>query len=91
LTRLECRVTPMRRQAAATLVKFDDFFALPDVERIPLSAAVLDRATAIRANYSYKTLDAIHLAAAVEAGCGVFLTNDSRLHGFPDIAVEVLQ
>ncbi len=34
--------------------------------------------------------DALQLAAAVEGGCGLFLTNDRRLSGFPDIPVEVL-
>jgi hypothetical protein len=29
-------------------------------------------------------------AAAVENGCGLFLTNDQRLAGFRDIPVEVL-
>ncbi len=32
----------------------------------------------------------IHLAAAVEAGCEVFLTNDFRLARFTDLTVEVL-
>ncbi len=34
--------------------------------------------------------DALHLVAAVEDGCGLLLTNDHRLSGFPDIPVEVL-
>jgi len=36
------------------------------------------------------TPDALNLAAAIECGCSVFLTNDTRLSRFPDIAVEVL-
>jgi predicted nucleic acid-binding protein len=38
----------------------------------------------------YSAQDALHLAAAVQAGCTSFLTNDLRLAGFPDIAVDVL-
>jgi predicted nucleic acid-binding protein len=34
--------------------------------------------------------DAIHLAAAIETGCDVFLTNDNQLANFLDITVEVL-
>lgn len=90
LTRLECRVVPMRVGDMLTLSKFDAFFALPDVRWVPITTAVYDRATHMRATYEFKTADAIHLAAAVEHGCDVFLTNDTRLSGCPDIAVEVL-
>ena len=36
------------------------------------------------------TILVIHLATAIEAGCSLFLTNDQRLSGFPDIPIEVL-
>jgi len=51
---------------------------------------VFDRATVIRATNNFKLADSLHLAAAVEAGCDRFLTNDNRLSVFTDIAVEVL-
>ncbi len=35
-------------------------------------------------------MDALQLAAAVELGANVFLTNDVRLRSFPDLTVEVL-
>jgi predicted nucleic acid-binding protein len=38
----------------------------------------------------YGLANAFHLAAAVEFGCDVFLTNDNQLANFPDITVEVL-
>jgi predicted nucleic acid-binding protein len=90
LVRLECRVEPIRTHDTQVLAKFDTFFAAPDVLHVPLTTAVYDRATVIRATYGFKTADAIHLAAAVEAGCGRFLTNDTRLSRFSDIPVEVL-
>jgi predicted nucleic acid-binding protein len=90
LSRLECRVRPMRLADAAKLADFDTFFARPDVHLVPLTTAVYDRATAIRATHNYKLADSLHLAAAVESGCNVFLTNDVRLAAFPDITVEVL-
>jgi predicted nucleic acid-binding protein len=55
-----------------------------------LTTAVVDRATVIRGRYRFKTPDALHLAAAIEAGCQTFLTNDARLGGFPDLTVEAL-
>lgn len=90
LTRLECRIHPIRRGDAGILSQFDGCFSRPDVRLAPLTTQVLDRATLIRARHGYKTVDAIHLAAAVEAGCNSFLTNDARLSRFPDITVEVL-
>jgi predicted nucleic acid-binding protein len=90
LTRLECRVKPIRTGDAAVLADFDNFFAAPDILNVPLPPAVYERATHIRARYNYKLADALHLAAAVESGCNRFLTNDHRLSAFPDIPVEVL-
>jgi predicted nucleic acid-binding protein len=51
----------------------------------------MDRATAIRAQYGFKTPDAIPLAAAVISGCDVFLTNDHRLDRCPDITIEIVR
>lgn len=90
LTRLECRVKPLKLAAATTLADFDAFFARPDVRFIPITTAVFDRATLIRATHSFKLADSLHLAAAVEAGCDSFLTNETRLSAFTDIPVEVL-
>ena len=38
----------------------------------------------------YGLADALHLAAAIESGCDVFLTNDNQLSNFSDIMVEEL-
>jgi predicted nucleic acid-binding protein len=90
LVRLECRVKPIRTGDAPTLGDYDTFFTSADVQVLTLTTAVCDRATHIRARYRYKLADALNLAAAVEGSCDVFLTNDLRLSGFPDITVEVL-
>jgi len=90
LTRLECRVGPVRTGDAQLLAKFDGFFALPDVQKAALTVAVFDRATQIRATTAVRTADAIHLAAAIEHGCGLFLTNDARLKTLPALPVEQL-
>jgi predicted nucleic acid-binding protein len=90
LVRLECRVHPMAAGDAARLAAYDLFFGAANVVRLPFPAAVFDRATAVRAKFKFKTIDALHLAAAVENGCGLFLTNDSRLNAFTDVPVAVL-
>ena len=90
LTRLDCRVLPIRLADAVRWAEFDAFFARSDVTIVPLTPAVFDRATEIRAFHSFRAQDAIHLAAAVQVGCDLFLTNDTLLSRFPGIAVEVL-
>ena len=71
LTRLECRVGPLKRRDAAALREFDDFFNQPGIFRVPLTAAVFDRAAQLRAAWGFKTPDALHLAAAIQAGCAI--------------------
>ncbi len=90
LTRLECCVLPLRRGDRLLLADFDSFFATRVAEIVAISTEVIDRATEIRAQYGYKTLDSIHLSAALVAGCDVFLTNDLRLKGFADIQIITL-
>jgi predicted nucleic acid-binding protein len=90
LTWLECRVKPIRLNDPVALADMEAFLTGSDVVRVPMSTAVYERACRIRATHNYKLADALHLAAAIEGGCGLFLTNDHRLSGFTDIAVEVL-
>lgn len=89
LVRMECRVKPLKTGDAKLLTDFDVFFTTADVHAVPLTTAVCDRATMIRATVNFKTIDALHLAAAVENGCDLFLTNDTRLNRFADLPVEV--
>ena len=90
LVRMECRVRPLRLEDAVTLAAFDRYFGSEDVEVVPITSAVCDRAAAIRARERFRPMDALHLAAAIERGCERFLTYDLRLSTFPEIAVEVL-
>ena len=90
LTRLECQVAPLMAGNTMLLSKFATFFQSPDVRVLPLTAAVCDRAAALRAKYRFKTPDAMHLAAAIEHGCDRFLTNDLKLTSCTEITVEVL-
>lgn len=90
LTRMECRIMPLRMNNTTLLQEYDDFFAQTVNEIIGLSRQVMDYAAEVRAQFGFKTPDAIHLAAAVVAGCDVFYTNDLRLDKFPHLTVEVV-
>jgi uncharacterized protein len=90
LVRMECRVGPLTTSDTAILAEYESFFESSKVDVLPITRAICDRASAIRAQFRFRSLDALHLAAAVENRCDRFLTNDLRLKSFPDIAVEVL-
>jgi predicted nucleic acid-binding protein len=89
-SRLECRIKPLRNNDMGLLADYDQFFQNVIQETVVLSSDVMDRATEIRATYGFRTPDAIHLAAAVYAGCDLFLTNDLRLKRFANIEIQTV-
>jgi predicted nucleic acid-binding protein len=90
LTRLECRVKPLRLGDAALLALYDAFFASAEVALLEVTEPVLEKATEIRAYLNLKTPDAIHLASAILAGASAFLTGDRNLARCTEIPVEIL-
>lgn len=90
LTRLECRIYPLRQGDHDLLQRYDAFFALREVEYAPIDRAVFELATSLRANHGLKTPDALHLAAAVTAGCEEFWTNDGRFSGAATDRIRVV-
>ncbi len=101
LTLTECLVPAFGIGGGQRLSDFFRFFHAPNLRTVTLSASMHTRASAIRGGHTYLATppapvkkyglaDALHLAAAIESGCDVFLTNDNRLAGFPDLTVEVL-
>jgi predicted nucleic acid-binding protein len=71
LTWLECRVKPIRLGDAVALTDMEAFLTGSDVVRVAMPTAVYERACRIRAVHHHKLADALHLAAAVEGGCGL--------------------
>lgn len=90
LSRLECRSKPLQTGDVAALAQFDVFFAGVELVLIEITAAVVERATELRAKYNLKTPDALHYATAVEAGVTVFLTGDRALGRCSEVPVELL-
>lgn len=77
LARLETRLLAIRTNNQDSLNLFDRFFVA--CEMISLDRGVFERATFLRANNPLKTPDALHLAAAIQAACDEFWTNDRQL------------
>jgi predicted nucleic acid-binding protein len=101
LTRTECLAPVLGPGGGQRLSDFFRFFHGPNMQTLGLTAAMHTRASAIRGGHIYPAIppaqprryglaDALHLPAAIESGCDVFLTNDSQLAAFPEIAIEVL-
>ena len=90
LTRLECRVKPLKDGEQALVAAFDSYFTTIITTIFPLTRQVIDQATKLRAIYGFKTPDAIHLATAIVSRCDVFLTNDHRLVRCREITVETI-
>jgi hypothetical protein len=101
LTRTECLVPVFGPGNGQRLSDFFRFFHGPNLRTVSLTAAMYTRAGAIRGGHTYPAIppalpkryglaDTLHLAAAIESGCDVFLTNDNQLANFPDILIEVL-
>ncbi len=90
LVRMECQVGPLKVNDQVLLAQYVTFFQSPDVSVLTIAPAVCDRAARIRAQYGFKPLDSLHLAASVEHRCTLFLTSDAQLKRFPDLPVEIL-
>ena len=55
----------MKANDPVLLAQYVTFFQSPDVSVLTVSPAVCDRAARIPAQYGFKPLDSLHLAAAV--------------------------
>ena len=73
---MECLVGPCRSANARLVEDFEQ--QLLTFERAPIDASTFELAAHIRADHGLKTPDALHLAAAMEAGCTELWTNDDR-------------
>lgn len=67
------------RRDIRLLDEFDRFFSIPVISKVPMDTNVFDLATDLCAIHGLKTPDALHLAAAIHAGCDESWTNDDRL------------
>ena len=77
--RLECLVKPIATGNSADQASYRAFFSSKTVRMLPVSSATWEHAAQLGATFQRKALDCVHLAAAIEHGCGLFLTADVQL------------
>jgi predicted nucleic acid-binding protein len=87
---MEVRIKPLRELDQTTLASYDDYFRTFASQSIALDKAVFELATELRVRHRVKTPDALHLAAAIHAGCEQFWTNDSKLARAAEGRIEVI-
>ena len=90
LTRMECRVLPLRKEDDVVLEKFAVFFNESGVTFLDVNDRVFDLATAFRARKNLKVADALHLATALEGGCTELWTNDKRLAQAAENRIQIV-
>ena len=90
LSRIECRTKPLRGGDAALLARYEAFFTARRFRLAELKPAIIEEATRLRAQYGFKTPDALHLATGILEKADVFLTGDQQLQRCTEIQVEVI-
>ena len=80
LTLLEVLVVPYRAGNAELALRYESILTNSrGITIMDLTSQQLRIATRLRASMGVKTPDALQLAAALNAGCSAFLTNDRRI------------
>jgi predicted nucleic acid-binding protein len=80
----------MRAGQVELLNRYDGFFSRRPFVFAEISAAIVERATELRATHGFKTPDAIHLATAMVENADAVLTGDAALARCPGLRVDVI-
>lgn len=91
LSRLECRVRPIRDAQHEILALYDAFFSADDLTIVPLSPKIIDLATSIRARTKMRTPDALQAACCLSLpqSCR-FITNDAAFEREPALDIVLI-
>lgn len=57
---------------------------------VPITAPIAERTASLRARYNLRIPDALHAAAALDARCDAFLTNDHTLRRVAELRTLIL-
>ncbi|MEN8253465.1 MAG: type II toxin-antitoxin system VapC family toxin [Patescibacteria group bacterium] len=82
---------PFKKSREDLLAKYSNLDNKPfAIDFIPVNRKIAIDAARIRAFYSVKTPDAIHLATALSENIDEFWTNDKRLNKFKELKITTL-
>ena len=88
LTLMEVLVAPKRERQEQLCQRYRELFAsFPQLTVLAIDQSIAEVASDLRAAYSLRTPDALHLATAIVAGADAFVTEDRRLSKISAIRV----
>ena len=94
ITYIELTTLPARQGEKQLVRKYRDFLSNSEnISLFPLDMTIADHVVDLRAQYQFKTPDAIQLGTAVASGADYILTNDKewqRLEGIKVVLVSEL-
>ena len=80
------------KQSEKDTAKLKNFFLeIPNLETKEVSEDIALEAAKIRRKYGFHLPDAIQLATALVGKADMFITNDTKLHGFKELKILSLQ
>ena len=80
LAQLEVLVVPKRNQRQDLCGRYREVFeSFPNLTVLDVGSEIAEIASDLRAAYSLRTPDAIHIATALRAGAAAFVSQDGRL------------
>jgi predicted nucleic acid-binding protein len=88
ITIAEVLVRPLREQLAQQVLLYKQML----VDRqpfmlVPITQAIWESAASLRARLPVRLPDAVHLAAARQSGCRLFVTNDAVIRSQPELEI----
>jgi len=91
LSRLECRVQPLREGRYDLILVYDRFFAASSLTVVPLSRTVVDLATVVRVRSGLRTAGALQAACCLSLGQPArFITSDRAFQREPALDVVLV-
>ncbi len=85
----ELIVKPLRQGYAEIAAEYvQELPSFPNLTFRSVTREIVIAAAKLRGNSSLGLIDALHIATAVEAGCSIFLTNDTVMR-HPDPGLEI--
>jgi predicted nucleic acid-binding protein len=91
ITYIELTTHPARLGKHQLVRKYRDYLSHSEnISLFPLDMTIADHVVQLRAQYQFKTPDAIQLGMAVACGADYIITNDREWRRFEDIAVVMM-
>jgi predicted nucleic acid-binding protein len=88
ITYIELTTHPARLGRIKLVRKYRDYLTNSEnISLFPLDMNIADQAVRLRAQYQYKTPDAIQLGTAVACGADYIITNDAAWQQFQEVKV----